>query len=49
MLLLASMPGVAAAIGERASAYIAENHRVELVAERYWQVLGEVTQTAART
>jgi hypothetical protein len=39
MLLLAGMPEVAAAIGERAAAYIRTHHTAERVAEVYWDVL----------
>jgi glycosyltransferase involved in cell wall biosynthesis len=42
MTVLASMPEVAASIGERAAAHIQRNHRVEEVAARYWQLLREV-------
>ena len=41
MTLVASMPQVTAAIGERAAAHIRPHHRVERVAARYWQVLRE--------
>jgi glycosyltransferase involved in cell wall biosynthesis len=42
MMLLAGMPEVAAAIGERAAAHILAHHRVEEVAARYWRLLCEV-------
>jgi glycosyltransferase involved in cell wall biosynthesis len=49
MALLVCMPEVAGAIGERAGAYIAANHRVEQVAGQYWELLCEVAQMAGRT
>jgi glycosyltransferase involved in cell wall biosynthesis len=39
MRMLASMPGVAEAIGQRAAAHIAENHRIDQVAKQYWDTL----------
>ena len=39
MMLMAQMPEVGAAIGERAAAHIRAHHGVERVAERYWEVL----------
>jgi glycosyltransferase involved in cell wall biosynthesis len=39
MTLLASMPEVAAAIGERAAAHIREYHAIDRVAAMYWEVL----------
>jgi glycosyltransferase involved in cell wall biosynthesis len=47
MMLLASMPEVATAIGDRAAAHIQAHHRVEDVAAQYWQLLC-VTQTVGR-
>ena len=41
MALVASMPEVAAAIGERAAAYIRARHGVEQAAAQYWQLLRE--------
>jgi len=41
MTLLASMPQVARAIGERAAAHVREHHGVERVALEYWRVLRE--------
>jgi glycosyltransferase involved in cell wall biosynthesis len=41
MMLVAQMPEVASAIGERAAAYIRAHHGVERVAARYWEVLRE--------
>jgi glycosyltransferase involved in cell wall biosynthesis len=41
MTLLASMPEVASAIGERAAAHIRERHGVKQVALDYWRVLGQ--------
>jgi glycosyltransferase involved in cell wall biosynthesis len=43
MTLVASMPEVAAAIGERAAAHIREHHGVERVAAMYWELLREAT------
>ena len=45
MLLLAGMPEVAAAIGERAAAYVRAHHGVEQVAAQYWRVLEEAGRT----
>lgn len=42
MTMLAAMPEVGAAIGERAAAYIRERHGVERVAAQYWELLGEM-------
>ena len=39
MLLLRSQREVAGEIGRRASAHIARHHRVEAIAERYWETL----------
>jgi len=39
MTLVISMPQVAAAIGERAGAYVREHHGVERVGLEYWKVL----------
>lgn len=39
MMLMASMPEVAVAIGERAAAHIQQHHGVERVAAQYWEVL----------
>jgi glycosyltransferase involved in cell wall biosynthesis len=39
MTMLAGMPEVAAAVGERAAAYIREYHGMEQVAARFWDVL----------
>ena len=39
MTLVASMPEVAKAIGDRAAAHVREHHGVERVAARYWEVL----------
>jgi len=39
MTMVASMPEVAAAIGERAAAHIRAHHGAELVAARYWEAL----------
>jgi glycosyltransferase involved in cell wall biosynthesis len=39
MRMLASMPGVADAIGRRAAAHIAEQHRIDQVAKQYWETL----------
>jgi glycosyltransferase involved in cell wall biosynthesis len=47
MLLLATMPPLAAAIGQQAAAYIQRHHRMEEVAARYWEVLC-AAPTAAR-
>jgi glycosyltransferase involved in cell wall biosynthesis len=41
MRLVAGMPEVAAAVGERAAAHIAENHAIARVAAQYWDVLRE--------
>ena len=41
MMLVAQMPEVASAIGERAAAHIRAHHGVERVAARYWEVLRE--------
>jgi glycosyltransferase involved in cell wall biosynthesis len=50
MLLLAGMPEVAGAIGERGAAHIRAHHALQLVGVEYWRVLEEVfTQTAGRT
>jgi glycosyltransferase involved in cell wall biosynthesis len=39
MRMLASMPAVAKAIGQRAAAHIAERHRIDPVAKQYWDTL----------
>ncbi len=39
MRMLAGMPRVAEAIGQRAAAYIAERHGIDRVAAQYWDVL----------
>ncbi len=39
MVMLASIPQVAAAIGERAAAHIAEHHRLEQVGQQYWETV----------
>jgi hypothetical protein len=41
MTLVASLPEVAAAIGERAAAHIRACHGIERVAAQYWEVLRE--------
>jgi hypothetical protein len=41
MLLLAGMPEVAGAIGERAAAHILERHGLEQAGAEYWQLLEE--------
>jgi len=45
MTLVARMPQVAAAIGERAAAHIRQHHGVERVGAMYWELLSEA-QTA---
>lgn len=39
MRMLASMPDVAEAIGQRAAAHIKERHRIDQVAKQYWDAL----------
>jgi glycosyltransferase involved in cell wall biosynthesis len=46
MTLLASMPQVGRAIGERAAAHIAEHHRIDRAADRYWEVLRAASDDA---
>lgn len=41
MVMLASVGGVAQAIGERAAAHIQQEHTLQLVSARYWHVLRE--------
>jgi glycosyltransferase involved in cell wall biosynthesis len=41
MMLVAGMPEIAGAVGERAGAHIRAHHGVEQVAARYWEVLTE--------
>ena len=41
MILLTSMSGVAAAIGQRGAGHIQRYHRVEEVSRRYWELLCE--------
>ncbi len=41
MVVVASMPETAAAIGERAAAHIRAEHDIQKVAARYWEVLRE--------
>jgi len=41
MVMLTAFGGVAGAVGERAAAHIQQSHRLELVSERYWDVLRE--------
>jgi hypothetical protein len=41
MTLLASMPEVAGAIGQRAAAHVREHHGVEQVGLEYWRLLAE--------
>ena len=48
LLLLASMPEVAAAIGERAAAHIRAHHAAEHAAALYWDLL-RLMQTVGRT
>jgi hypothetical protein len=48
MRLLAGMPEVATAIGERAAAHIRAHHRVDLIGDQYWQLLRGIAQTADR-
>jgi glycosyltransferase involved in cell wall biosynthesis len=42
MTLVANLPQVAAAIGERAEAYIHAHHGADRAAEQYWELLREV-------
>jgi glycosyltransferase involved in cell wall biosynthesis len=39
MVMLTAIGGVAAAVGARAAAHIAEHHRLEVVGQQYWEVL----------
>jgi glycosyltransferase involved in cell wall biosynthesis len=41
LILLPSLPMVAASLGERAAAAIAAGHGIQQVGERYWNLLGE--------
>ncbi|MEI9970614.1 MAG: glycosyltransferase [Ignavibacteriota bacterium] len=42
MRMVAGMPEIAAAVGERAAAYIREHHAVDRVAGQYWELLNAI-------
>ncbi|MEI9970615.1 MAG: hypothetical protein WDO73_00410 [Ignavibacteriota bacterium] len=42
MRMVAGMPEIAAAVGERAAAYIREHHAVDRVAGQYWELLSAI-------
>ena len=41
MVLLTSVPGMAHAVGSRGAAHIRARHRIELIAQQYWDMLCE--------
>ncbi|HXA51036.1 MAG TPA: hypothetical protein VNV86_12055 [Candidatus Acidoferrum sp.] len=46
MVMLAGLGGVAAAVGLRARAHIADRHRLDVVGQQYWDVLREASSGA---